>query len=257
MTQNPALWLVLRPDDIKTNKKLKTGWTPLLTFNPNLEKHQPYMGNLHAIVWRQRGPFTCHHQGPFLLTKTVDRQDFIKPTKRDFGPSLYLLHVGTNDISLKDTPEAISKRIIATAESLKKKHTEVAISTIVVRGDDLKEKGKTLSNILITECKIKNIRITNHLNNINPQRHLNQSRLHFNSHCRSIIVKNIKDFLNNVSVSNWPRKRDNLSSIASSPFLNDTSCLGFSNLFKQPANDLTNIKKSMFEWSKHCNNSSP
>ena len=48
--------------------------------------------------------------------------------------------------------------------------------------------------------------------------------------------------MNNLSVSNWQRKRDNLSSITSSPFLNDTSCLGFSNLFKQPANDLANIK---------------
>ena len=48
--------------------------------------------------------------------------------------------------------------------------------------------------------------------------------------------------MNNLSVSNWQRKRDNLSSITSSPFLNDTSCLGFSNLFNQPSNDLANIK---------------
>ena len=49
--------------------------------------------------------------------------------------------------------EAISKRINATAESLNKKHNEVAISNIVARGDDLKKKGKTLGNILIGECK--------------------------------------------------------------------------------------------------------
>ena len=63
----------------------------------------------------------------FSSAKTVDMQDYIKPTKRDFGPSLLLLHVGINDLSQKDTPEAISKRIIATAESLKKKHNEVSI----------------------------------------------------------------------------------------------------------------------------------
>ena len=57
--------------------------------------------------------------------------------------------------SLEDKPEAIPKRIIATAESLKKEHNEVAISNIAVRGDDLKDKGKTLSNILIEECKKK------------------------------------------------------------------------------------------------------
>ena len=114
---------------------------------------------------------------PFSLAKTVDMQDYIKPTKRDFGPSLHLLHVGINDLSQEDTPEAISKRIIATAESLKKKHNEVSI------------------------WNISNIRIINH-SNINPQRHLNWSRLHFNSYGRSIFVKNVRDFMNNLSVSN-------------------------------------------------------
>ena len=36
--------------------------TPLSFFNPNLEKHQPYMGNLCSIVSHQRGPPTYHHQ---------------------------------------------------------------------------------------------------------------------------------------------------------------------------------------------------
>ena len=62
---------------------------------------------------------------------------------------MYILHVGTNDLSLDDTPEAISKRIIANVESLEKEHNEVAISNIVARGDDLKEKGKTVNNILM------------------------------------------------------------------------------------------------------------
>ena len=92
---------------------------------------------------------------PFSSTKRLDMQDYIKPTKRDFDPSLYLLHVGINDFSPEDTPEAICKRIIETAESLKKEHNEVAISNIVARGDHLKEKGKTLSNILIEEYKKK------------------------------------------------------------------------------------------------------
>ena len=114
---------------------------------------------------------------PFSSAETVDMQDYIKPTKRDFGPSLHLLHAGIHDLSQEDTPEAISKRIIATAGSLKKKHNEVSISNI------------------------SNIRIINH-SNINPQRHLNRSRLHFNSYGRSIFVKNVRDFMNNLSVSN-------------------------------------------------------
>ena len=54
-------------------------------------------------------------------------QDYIKPTKRDFEPSLYLLHVGNNDLLLEETPKAMSERIIATAENLKKERNEVAI----------------------------------------------------------------------------------------------------------------------------------
>lgn len=63
---------------------------------------------------------------------------------------------------LEDTPEAMSKQIIDTVESLKKEHDEVVISNIVVHGDDLEERGKALNNILINECKRKNIHIINH-----------------------------------------------------------------------------------------------
>ena len=38
---------------------------------------------------------------PFSLAKTVNMQDYIKPTNRDFfDPSLYILHVGTNDLMI-------------------------------------------------------------------------------------------------------------------------------------------------------------
>ena len=79
----------------------------------------------------------------FSCANMVNMQDYVKPTKRDFDPSLYILYVSTNDLSLEDIPEAISKRIIATVESLKKEPNEVAISNIVASGDDLEEKGKT------------------------------------------------------------------------------------------------------------------
>ena len=115
---------------------------------------------------------------PFSSTKTVGMQDYIMPKKWKFDHSLYILLVGSNGLSLEDTPEALSKRVIATAESLKKEHNEVTNSNIIVaRAGDLKEKGKTPSNILIDECKRKNIPIINHLN-MNPKRHLNRSRLY-------------------------------------------------------------------------------
>ena len=81
---------------------------------------------------------------PFSSVKTVGMRDYIKPAKRDFDPSLYLLHVGTNDLWLEDTPLAISKQIIVTAKSLKNEHNEVAILNIVARGE-----GKTSLLLII------------------------------------------------------------------------------------------------------------
>ena len=52
----PQTWW--RQNKQKTENRLD----PLLTFNPNLEKHQPYMVNLCLIVWCQRGPPAYHHQ---------------------------------------------------------------------------------------------------------------------------------------------------------------------------------------------------
>ena len=32
---------------------------------------------------------------PFSSAKTIDMEDYTKPTKRDFNPDLYILHVGS------------------------------------------------------------------------------------------------------------------------------------------------------------------
>ena len=45
-------------------------------------------------------------------------EDYTKPTKRDFNPDLYILHVRKNDLSLDGTPEVMSSRIIDTTKSL-------------------------------------------------------------------------------------------------------------------------------------------
>ena len=54
---------------------------------------------------------------PFSLVKAMDMQYYIKPTKRDSDPSMYILHTGTNYLLLEGATEAISERTIATSES--------------------------------------------------------------------------------------------------------------------------------------------
>lgn len=38
---------------------------------------------------------------PFSSAKTEDMHDFLKPTKRDFDPNIFILHVGTNNLYLQ------------------------------------------------------------------------------------------------------------------------------------------------------------
>ena len=124
-------------------------------------------------------------------------EDYTKPTKRDFNPDLYILHVGTNDFSLDERPEVISSRIIDTAKSPMTEKTKMIISNIVPTGEKYKEKGEILSKMINEACYDDNIPVINH-NNINQERHLNRSQLHFDNYSNSVFVKNIRYFLSNL-----------------------------------------------------------
>ena len=75
---------------------------------------------------------------PFLSAKTIDMVDYIKPTQRDFNPDVYLLHVGTNDLSSNKSPEQTSLDILNLANSLKLDNNTVIVSGIVPRDDENK-----------------------------------------------------------------------------------------------------------------------
>ena len=64
------------------------------------------------------------------------------------------------------------------------------------RGDQYKEKVEILSKVINEACHKENIPMINH-NNINPKRHLNGSKLHFNNYGSSVFAKNIRNFLSN------------------------------------------------------------
>ena len=123
-------------------------------------------------------------------------EDYTKPTKINFNPDFYTLHVGTNDLSLDDRPEVVSSRIIDTAKSLMTEINKIIISNIVSRGNKYKEKGEILSKMINEACHEENSPVINQ-NNINPKRYLKQSKLHFNNYGNSVFVKNIRKFLSN------------------------------------------------------------
>ena len=61
--------------------------------------------------------------------------DYIKATQTDFNSDLYLLYVGTNNLSSNIYPEQISLDILNLANSLKLENNTNIVSSIVP-GDD-------------------------------------------------------------------------------------------------------------------------
>ena len=89
---------------------------------------------------------------PFSSAKTSDMEYYITPTKRDFDPGIYILHLGSNDLTLDDTPEEITEHIAnIIATSLKTENNTVVNSNIVPRGDSKKEKA--VNNLLVDICE--------------------------------------------------------------------------------------------------------
>ena len=73
---------------------------------------------------------------PFLSAKIIDMVDYIKLTQRDFNSDVYLLHVGTNNLTSNKSPEQMSLEILNLANSLKLGNNTVIISSIVPRNDE-------------------------------------------------------------------------------------------------------------------------
>ena len=130
---------------------------------------------------------------PSSSAKTSDMEYYITLTKSDFDPGIYILHDGTNDLTLNDTPKEITEHIVNIATSSKAENNTVVISNIVPRGDSKKEKAKAVNKLLVDICEQKEIPLIDH-GNINTKRHLNKSKLHINMHGKSIFVKNLRNF---------------------------------------------------------------
>ena len=77
---------------------------------------------------------------PFLSEKTIHMVNYIKPTQRDFNPDVYLLLVGTNDLSSNKSREQISLDILNLVNSLKLHNNTIIVSSIAPRDDENKKR---------------------------------------------------------------------------------------------------------------------
>ena len=121
-------------DNTNTNKQKQTRKTAFIIGDSMVKKIDGYLLTSsvnHKYIVKVR---------PFLSAKTIDMLDYIKPTKRDFNPDVYLLHVGTNDLSSDNSPEQIYMDILNLGNSLKLDNNTVIVSSIVPHDDENKKK---------------------------------------------------------------------------------------------------------------------
>ena len=130
--------------------------------------------------------------------------DHVKPTLRDINPDHIILHAGTNDLRTENTASQIAKATIDLATSLINDDNTVTVSGIVPRLDDLNNKANEMNRRLVLMCKERNISFLSHDESIDPNKHLNESKLHLNSNGIKIFAENFSRFLVKL---NWRQQR--------------------------------------------------
>ena len=121
---------------------------------------------------------------------------YIKPSLKH-KPDSMIIHVGTNNLRSKESSDEITDNILKHAMDAKKKINEVAISSIVIRDDDLYCKGKQVNNIL--QRKVAEYELCFIDNNNLKISDLNGSGLHLNPEGSKELEKNRLCFINNCS----------------------------------------------------------
>ena len=122
-------------------------------------------------------------------------RDYANPTLRDINPEHIILHVVTIKLTSEKTASQISRSIIELGTSLKNDTNTVSISAIVPRSDKLDNKATEVNNRLVLMCQERNIPFLSHSDIIDPSKHLNESKLHFNRQGMRVFAENISGFL--------------------------------------------------------------
>ena len=69
------------------------------------------------------------------------------------NPDRIIIHCGTNNLKMDESPEAIAEKTIELAKSVKSTTNEVVISSIIPRRDKLADKGSKVNGIVENFCK--------------------------------------------------------------------------------------------------------
>ena len=142
---------------------------------------------------------------PFSGAKAGDMSDYASPTLKT-KPDSIILHVGTNNLKSKDSPDRIQTKVSELAKEIKSKcpQTKLAISSIIKRDDDksLNSKIDKLNSGLQSMCQSNNFDFISN-DNIGVE-HLNNSKLHLNKKGSALLASNFRRYIrrerNNVNL---------------------------------------------------------
>ena len=137
--------------------------------------------------WKMQSKDTKVVVRSFAGAKTRQMMHYAKPAEED-NPSLYILHIGTNDLKENKSAVEIADEITSLARSLKKDNNEVKVSGICPRGDNLNDKASGVNKILEQRCKHYQLGFINH-KQMDAKYHTNGSNLHLNRAGDSILAK--------------------------------------------------------------------
>ena len=151
----------------------------------------------------RRNEFNQHvkHMSTFVKSfpgaTTDDMESYIVPTlKRE--PDALIIHCGTNDLR-KDDPETIAKKITEIAVKAKRTVQNVAVSSILARGDsDLMEGKRLLVNSLLAKSlKGNEIHFIRHQNFDQDWRYLlYEDGIHLNNEGTNVLGQNFVNYIN-------------------------------------------------------------
>ena len=126
---------------------------------------------------------------------TKDMYSYSQPSI-ERKPDIAILHVGTNDLVTRRGEEMkseveIAKGIVDLADHIRSHDIEVVVSGIIARGEKHLDKKREKVNFILEDlCSEKKLAFTDHPN-IEATKHLNRSKLHFNSLGDTILTNNL------------------------------------------------------------------
>ena len=122
-------------------------------------------------------------------------RDYIKPCLRENRPEHVVFHVGTNDLPSVKSADSIARSIITLAQEVIAEKRSVSISSIIPRNDKWNNKVFEVNSCLKKLCDDAKIDYLDSSININPQRHLNSSRLELNTTGSGKLLQNFVTFI--------------------------------------------------------------